>query len=219
MRKARQEEQMGQSVTEISEEYYNGQEIFFNKPTRPSKRNLCTLNEITLDILNSSKEIYIDELTAVLRRNRGRIHRFLFTSLIVNDIRAVWKFKLNRVKGFLAIGLCAYEIVIGNNYKFIQSNRNSDNFVHGCFMISSNGYSWNSNFLYENNSKIEGLKMRSEDEFVVKYDSEKEELEFIQNDAYIYKLNGVTLGKQYLVPSVVFLEKDDSVTLELLKIE
>ncbi len=48
-----------------------------------------------------------------------------------------WALKIKSLKGWIGIGICLKQVIVGANFKF-----NYTTLGHGSYLISGNGYSW-----------------------------------------------------------------------------
>lgn len=172
--------------------------------------------EITFDTVDISKGISVNVNTAICSPNVGKTeHRFAMVSNLINETNCEWKVKIQKLNGkWLGIGVCLKELVISNKFKFVN---NRQNFMHGTFMISTNGYSWNSFYDEENNILLKNFpQIISGDEIGFFYSSESEILEVTVGERK-YHLNHVKSPRgNSLVPCVVFLTPKDEVAFSKL---
>jgi hypothetical protein len=112
----------------------------------------------------------------------------------------------------MAFGCCLKEKVVANNYRFIGHVKD-----HGCFVMSTNGYSWNTNNDEENNLKVGNEsfpfpKLESGDVVYFYYNNEKSQL-VISVKGFKCSLTNVGAPKGHLlVPCVIFLNYLDEIT-------
>jgi hypothetical protein len=172
--------------------------------------------EITIDTLDISKGIIVNVNNAICSPTYPKSeHRFAMTNNILNDMKCEWKVIVKNITGkWLGIGVCLKELVVSNKFKFVGIKQN---FVHGTFMISTNGYSWNSNNIEENDVIIKNFpQLRCGDEVGFKYDYETEELDIIIGNFKI-TLHDVCYPRgEYLVPFVLFINPGDEVSFSKL---
>jgi hypothetical protein len=126
--------------------------------------------------------------------------------------------KINSISGWIGIGVCLKELVISNKLKFVV---NKMNFIHGTFMISTNGYSWNSNNEDENNCQLGKSfpKIKPGCEFTMRFEAEEETLHFKISQpecpVFEYTLTDVAYPRgNFLVPCVLFLNPGDEVVFK-----
>jgi len=129
---------------------------------------------------------------------------------------------LSKQLGFIGIGLAIREICLENQLIFMKQNKEDNmHFNHGCFLISSNGFSWNCNMLSENNLKLprisnQDVKLVEKDKIRIIYNHNTESLRFIRADKLLKELSNVRapLGK-HLVPCVILLRDGDLLCCDL----
>jgi hypothetical protein len=168
--------------------------------------------EVTFDLLDISKGISIKLSTASCNSSLPKLeHRFAMTNNILNGSNCEWKVKISSLNGkWLGLGLCLKQLVISNKFKFVA---NKQTFVHGTFLISTNGYSWNTNYDQQNNKFIANFpQIKSGDELAFTFYDREEKLEIAIGNFKV-TLNEIIYPKgSYLVPCVVFLNPGDEVT-------
>jgi hypothetical protein len=168
--------------------------------------------EVTFDLLDISKGISIKLSTASCNSSLPKLeHRFAMTNNILNGSNCEWKVKIGSLNGkWLGLGLCLKELVISNKFKFVA---NKQTFLHGTFLISTNGYSWNTNLDEQNNKFIANFpQIKSGDELGFRFYDNDEKLEIVLGNFKV-TLNEISYPKgSYLVPCVVFLNPGDEVT-------
>lgn len=166
--------------------------------------------EITLDTLDISKGVSVNLNVAVCNNTTKNEHKFAMANNVCNDTNCEWKVTINELSGWLGIGVCLKELVASNKFKFSSSRTT---FLHGTFMVSTNGYSWNTNNEEENNKYVDGFpKLKAGDEVKFKFEYDKEELT-IKVGSFSFVMTDVCYPKgNALVPCVVFLMPGDKVT-------
>jgi hypothetical protein len=160
-----------------------------------------------------SKDLKVDSNNIICLSQSKNVHKFAFTQSILNNRNFMWSVKINKKKNWIGIGVCNKDVVVRNNLTF---NLKGPAFENGCFIISTNKYSWNSNNPNQNNKIIEGFPdVNNGDEIIFKYSHKKEKLQ-ITIHSFNYCLTNVSapLG-ELLVPAVVFLNFSDDVTFNL----
>lgn len=116
-------------------------------------------------------------------------HRFIFINapFDLNHRVCHWKIKFISPPTWIGLGLCNKEKVIENDYRF-HSKKNS--FVHGTYLVSTNGYIWNSNNSAENSVSIHLPLVSSGDIIEFLYQPSKQDLMF-QIHNFKYRLTKV----------------------------
>lgn len=174
--------------------------------------------EITFDTMEISRGISVNVNTATCCSNVPKMdHRFAFTNNILDKSNYEWKVKINSLNGkWMGIGVCIKELIVSNKFRFVA---NKLNFMHGTFMISTNGYSWNTNNDSENNKVMEGFpNIREGDEIQFRYFYDDEKLEIIIGDFRAELTDIACPQSNYLTPCVVFLNPGDKVTFSKMRI-
>jgi hypothetical protein len=112
----------------------------------------------------------------------------------------------------MGFGIAKRLKVLENNYTF--AGRES-NFDHGCFIISSNGYFWNSNLKTQNNLRIpEFVEPTTGDIIKFKYNKIFSSLEISYNKFYT-KLESVFSSKDDLYPAAIMMANNDELSFTL----
>jgi len=75
-----------------------------------------------------------------------------------------WGFKINKLVGWVGIGVCLKNIMKSLNFKF-----NYTNIGHGSYLISGNGYSW-SHSDKSSNSTYKSFSFSTNDTIYMEYD-------------------------------------------------
>jgi hypothetical protein len=75
----------------------------------------------------------------------------------------MWALKINKLVGWIGVGLALKNVVIKNKYKF-----NHGTIGHGMYMLSGNGYTW-SHSEPENNSKFQSFSFIAGDTIILDY--------------------------------------------------
>ena len=120
-----------------------------------------------------------------------------------------WKVKINKITGWMAFGLGEKKKIENNQYKF--SGFNKDN--HGCLLISSNKYIWNSNLLQQNNVFLEKFSSFKEaEEIYFNFSSNENILRFIYQ-GYEGVLKNVFLCEEELFPVFILINKNDEIEI------
>ena len=140
-------------------------------------------------------------------------HRYIFLNKTIDINSALskfrWTIRLLTTSPWLGIGLCDYDQVAKNNFKFSSNDAQRN---HGSFLISSNKYSWNCNVSAENNKLINISEMKKGEEVKMEYDLLSKRLSF-EIDGNMLELTCVVpvFPGEKLTPCVMFLHKDDAI--------
>lgn len=198
----------------------------------PSKVDLTSINEMDVsedenqninsvnlpkkecfDTLNISKGVSVSLNRALCNPGNNKSeHRFVFGNLTLKDKEAEWKVVMNTHSTWLGVGICSKETVISNKYRFYNSN---PMYNHGCFLISTNGYSWNCNYFQENNFLISNFPTISKGDIITfKYSPEIKELSYKIANKFSGKLTNIN-DKVNLVPCVIFLHSGDEIVMAI----
>lgn len=175
-------------------------ETFINPSLYKKKENI-------FDMTNKSEMIYITGNIARYITNGSSEINFLFASKNI-DIRQphqmTWRVKLLTNSSWIGIGLCDKQIVLSNKSNLFSR-------IHGCFIISSNGHSWNST---KERCEYDVPNMSKGSEIVMTYDPFKRVLSFKRNECNTeYKMNNVypiTPNSTVLTPCIIFMNNGDS---------
>ena len=172
------------------------------------------------DSLNMSNFICVDGNIARYHCTAKPEHRFLFaqTSFDVNSYSGKYSFsvKFHNTSVWIGVGLCDKEQVIANKMKFASPIRN---FNHGCYIISSNAYSWNCSISAENNVVIEQNKMPNMTKgstIDIEFNQKLKTLVFKGNKTVtLSNVVPITKGNTKLTPCVLFLHTGDSIEMHI----
>lgn len=168
---------------------------------------------LTLDSTYISKGILLKGRNrAVCSSETKNEHKFVLANMILNNINASWSIQVNRRSGWMAFGVCQRDHIRSNNYTFAS---NSKGFKHGCFLLSSNGYSWNNNIDSENNvmvSQFPGVPVGSTVDLI--YSRNTQELEIRVGMNFKIVLTNVTdQTGGYIVPCVIMMTYEDEIAM------
>jgi hypothetical protein len=154
-----------------------------------------------------SKGISITENKATNISTSRNEHKFVFAKINLNETTS-WKIKIEKRVSWMAFGLGIKEKICSNNYKFVGQSKD-----HGCYLISSNGYSWNSHLCDENNLALgcDFPSIENGDILHFYYEAEKAQL-FFDFKGSRFVLSEVTSKDLSLSPCVLFLNYGDEVT-------
>lgn len=121
-----------------------------------------------------------------------------------------WKISLINANGWMAFGVCVYEMVSKNNFKF-----NSSQPLHGMFIVSKSGETWNTNSSWKNNVKVAGFPRDPIKEVLISYEIIKKELKIIA-DGFEMKIDKVfaTQSSFTLMPIVIMKNYGDKILFE-----
>jgi hypothetical protein len=108
------------------------------------------------------------------------------------------------------LGVCIRDLVINNKFKFSRGLDTGTS--NGCYLLSSNGYTWNCSVNEENNFKLENMpKIQNEDMIYFTYYHVDHKLEISFKDFNVI-LTSIVSNSGPLVPCVIFLSYEDEVT-------
>jgi hypothetical protein len=112
----------------------------------------------------------------------------------------------------MAFGISRPKKVIENNYSFSGNGTNSD---HGCYLISSNGFFWNSNLKTQNNCKISPFSdIVVGDDINFKYNKTARILE-VFNNKFNAKLENINCEPEEIRPVAILMANGDEITFSL----
>ena len=185
-----------------------------------------------MQLVQSKLNIYQTKATSIYDRNNldGQIvitgsvarfisgkkaqHKFLFASQNINvtgTSPTKWSVKLLSNSKWIAIGLCDKKKVYANNGHFMS---NCLDFSHGCFVISSNGYTWNCQNSEEDNHAATLPEMKKCSEIQLIYDPKKRILIFSGTETVtLTQVFPISSSYKELTPCIVFLNNGDSVQM------
>lgn len=168
---------------------------------------------LTLDSTYISKGIILKSKNrAICNSETKNEHKFVLANMILNNINASWSIQINKKSGWMAFGVCQRDHIRDNNYTFAATNKG---FKHGCFLLSSNGYSWNNNVESENNvivSQFPGIVLGSTVDLI--YSRVNQELEIRIGVSFKMVLTNVTdLTGGYIVPCVIMMAYEDEIAM------
>jgi hypothetical protein len=164
-----------------------------------------------IDILDISKGIEAKSNNARFLDDGSvkKEHKFVLTCTGINNRNCEWGVKINKITGWLGVGICIKELVISNKLRFSEYK---SNFQHGTYMISSNGYIWNTNNPEENNTFLQSCpKFQAGDTIRFKFEPERKYLSFAifnKDGSKIFssRLTKVECAREVtLVPCAVFV--------------
>ena len=178
------------------------------------------------DELMSPKTIQINANKAKLVSNEFSQQLFLFSSTDINcydksyDINSYVKWTINLLtcSSWLGIGICDKTQVVMNGLKFNPIKK--DNYNNGVFLLSSNGYIWNSNNSTQNNIQINET-LNEGDSVTFKYIPFKKQLQFQIKPASLSPREQVTESLDDVFPSkgdtltpcIIFLHPLDEIEI------
>ena len=194
----------------------------FNININKIDNNFQTKNkkEEYFDMENLSQDISIRYNIATFNSSITKEHIFLFANkkydidLYHKDI-VIWEIKLKTNTKWIGFGICDKEKVLLNHSKFCIVGK--PEFNNGCYLISSNGISWNCNNPHENNVKINFPKFQNNMQLIIKFDNVKNELYFFYCDNCFCKLSNIHsfVSPFKLTPCIVFLNRYDSIEFNM----
>lgn len=168
--------------------------------------------EMTVDKLHISRGLKVSNLTVKLVSNYKNEHKFAFMSVMLNQINFRWGVRLEEINGWMAFGICCKDLVASNKFAFVS---NKLKFNHFCYMISSNGYSWNASNEQENNRKVHDLKFGKGDVFHLTYSCTDKSILFENDHGFSHTLTKIEISNQILItPVICMINVGDSVSFE-----
>lgn len=138
-------------------------------------------------------------------------HKFIFAKCNFNNQGCIsWNILINKKSGWMGFGVAKKNKVIENKYAFASSEKNFD---HGCFLISSNGFFWNSNLKSQNNCKIspDFVEPSTGDLINFKFSKPTCTLE-ISFNKFTTKLESIFSEKDDIVPCAIMMANGDELT-------
>ena len=207
----------------IDNSYINSVGISCREDDEENKKELVEESNLTNPIDDSnwtfntteiSNGLSVEKNKVVSKSMTKNIHLFSFINAnLKNDSNYKWRVNINRYSTWIAFGVCDKAKVINNNYVFSSTQ---PSFNNGCYLLSSNYYSWNSNNPLENNKLVRpNTKLSLNDTVIVEYNGKGNEIIF-SNGSFIMKLTKVK-SKEELVPCVIFLCNGDEISIDFLK--
>ncbi len=165
------------------------------------------------DYINISDGLTIFGNQVKALNNTKIIHKFVLGKAVLNKTEKEWKVKINKYVKFLGLGICIKETVVKNELKFF--NFSDPKFRHGCYLVSLNGFSWNTTDESQNNKEIKDFPKVNENEVIaIKYSNMSNELSFnFENSGFKYKM-GKLEAKSEVVPCAVLLHNNDEIVFE-----
>jgi hypothetical protein len=198
------------------------------KPSPQKKREERSPN---LNQFNSSsnQSLYINEKffqkehshNIFFRNNRARVEkgvreefRFVFLNANLNNSSWKWRLKIINLNGYIGLGVCYKEDLIGKNFRYVEMLH------HSTFVMCTDGNLWNCKNFSENGSFKEILRrIDRDDEIFFTYSHVKRKL------TMTYKNVNMTLTKvdtqilMTLTPCIIFQYPEDEIeVLELNKL-
>lgn len=117
-----------------------------------------------------------------------------------------WRVRVNKMKSWMAFGVCYKEDLHKNNYEYVEKVN------HATIVISSNDLIWNCNNLSQNGKKAK-FKVKTGDIVSMSYNPAKESV-LCLNNHYSVELNSVSKKNNLtLVPCFILVEKDDEIEI------
>jgi hypothetical protein len=171
----------------------------------PSQTTKIEFDEETI-----SDGIFIKDNKAVCVSSNKNGHKFAMIKFPLESEKE-WKVRITEYSyGWLAVGACIKDIVLSNQFKF--SDNEQSHFYNGCFLISSNSYSWNTNSHTQDSTLQEKLpKFKKGMEILIKYSPKDDTLTFTISKNVLTLTNVWCNEKSTLLPCVVFLNSNDAV--------
>lgn len=214
-----------------SEEVYRGQDLFkkYDKQSSTIRRrnNSLETNELTLDMINSSKEISLEGKVATLTKinhknaDSGFNFKTLFASIFINGSKIKWVVKILRMQRRMALGIGVQEDIIANKHDLFNSKGNINK---GVCVVTSNACFFS---LYGNKDPVKmNIKSNFKQDDLVEfaYDYTTDLLTvtvLLQTDNGIEKKTAFQISeiggnlRKMLVPIIMFLDIGDSAIMDL----
>jgi len=171
---------------------------------------------LRIDKIGSSDNLQVIGTKVICNSIAKNQHKFVFVKINQdynqkNQI-VCWNVILSKKSGWMGFGLAKRQRVLDNNYTFAGSGNNFD---HGCFLISSNGFYWNSNLKTQNNCKIPDFVEPSTGDIIkFKYNKSVSTMEISYNKFYT-KLESVSSEKDDLYPCAIMMANGDELKFSL----
>jgi hypothetical protein len=156
---------------------------------------------------HDSEHFEILNNSAVYRSLNKDTYTYLFLNHdLTNTIR--WRISGDLSSTF-SLGVCMKELVTHRNFKFTPM-------THSSFLLSMNGFTWNTNNEAENNHQINLRKNEKYNSVEVKYSHSNRSLTYYVNNEKVLTLTNVSPNDGYsLVPCCVFKEDGDEIIAEI----
>jgi len=192
-----------------SEKINNQKEIDYLLNDSPYERNSESNDFIDIetakysnifDVVNISPDVKIKGSRVICKtKMKNKNHFVLFNKELQGNYE--WIIKIVKCNQWISIGLCDKNQVLKNNLQFIGGKG------HGCFILTSNSYTWNARNKSENNIKIKSFpNFKDDDTISLEYKNSEKSLYFTNN------LQTVKLSNVYgdnLVPCIILSSDGD----------
>lgn len=171
---------------------------------------------LKIDKVGSSDNLQVIGNKVICNSVVKNVHKFVFLKInseyyLKNQI-ICWNLTINKKTAWMGFGMAKRQRVIDNNYKFAGSGSDFD---HGCFLVSSNGFLWNSNLKSQNNSKVpEFIELGTGESMKLKYNRTLNTLEISYSKIFI-RLESVSSDKDDLYPCVIMMGNGDELSFSL----
>jgi len=182
-----------------------------SKASSTSTIDISKTREVAFDIANLSKTVSVSGNKVTLTTgSKSSEHKFVFVNAGPNENE--WKFTVHNFTNWVGVGLCQKEFAIQNKFKFLSKE---NNFSHGFFGVSINGFVWNCAAIEENNKPSQDFPktFQKNDSITIKYAKDSNELTYIAGK-FKGKLTNVHSSKGTLVPCIILLHAGDEVSVE-----
>lgn len=186
-------------------------------PVTKCKIEIVKKKDILFDAANTNKGVKVNANKAICLSNIRSEHRFALTNFQLNNQKVTeWKAIINSTSNWVAVGVCNKELVINNKLRFVGQE---NNYSHGVFGISTNGYSWNANNSLENNLPIPNFpnSVIKGETVTFRYSSELREITYkLEKADFSGKITDVGKDDKHvsLVPCAIFLNENDEIIFE-----
>lgn len=171
---------------------------------------------LKIDKVASSDNLQVIGNKVICNSMIKNVHKFVFLKInaeysLKNQI-ICWNLIINKKTAWMGFGMAKRQKVIENNYTFAGSGSNYD---HGCFLISANGFLWNSNLKSQNNCKVTDFtELSSGDTIKFKFNRTLQTLEISYHKIYI-KLESVSSDREDLSPCAIMMGNGDELSFAL----
>ena len=172
-----------------------------------NNNNIENLEYYQFDSL--SDEISINGAYARCNSNISKESIFVFCNYTISKKRQknIFTFSIFPSSSWIGLGLCDKDLLKENNLKL------SSHINNGLFIISTNGYTWNSNELSQNEMRIPNfVPMLIKEDITFEYKKETKDLIYSFGNRYSGKLINVYPTKsKKLTACIVFMNENDEV--------
>jgi hypothetical protein len=194
-----------------SEKIDNQKEIDYLLNDSPKERNSesndffdieTTKCSQIFDVVNISPDVEIKGSRVICKTEIKNKHHFiLFNKKVQGNYE--WIVKIVKCNQWISIGLCDKNQVLKNNLQFIGVKS------HGCFILTSNSFTWNARNELENNKNIKSFpNFKDNDTISLEYNFSEKSLYFTNN---LQSVKITNVHGDNLVPCIILLSDGDEV--------